>query len=84
MDQMIFNIVFGALFTLFGAVIKAIWDGVKDLQKADKEITQKVAEIELLVAGDYARKDYVECKIDAVFAKLDKIEDKIDAVRNKP
>lgn len=81
MDQSIINAVFGALMMLFGGVIKAIWDGVKDLQKENRDITEKVNSVELLVAGDYARKDYVECKIDAVFAKLDKIEDKLDNVR---
>lgn len=81
MDQSILNFVFGAVMMLMGGIIKAVWDGIKDLQQADKEITDKVNSIELLVAGDYARKDYVECKIDAVFAKLDKIEDKLDAVR---
>jgi hypothetical protein len=83
MDQIVFNIIFGALFTLFGAVIKAIWDGVKELQKADKELTKKIGEIEVLVAGDYARKDYVEGKIDAIFVKLDKLGDKMEDIRKE-
>lgn len=68
---------------LMGGVVKAVWDGIKELQRADKELTDKVSSVELLVAGDYAKKDYVENKIDAIFVKLDRLGDKMEDIRKE-
>ena len=83
MDQSIINFIFGALMMLMGGVVKAVWDGIKELQRADKELTDKVSSVELLVAGDYAKKDYVENKIDAIFVKLDRLGDKMEDIRKE-
>jgi hypothetical protein len=83
MDQSVINVMISAIMMLMGGIIKAIWDGVKELQKENKAITDKVSGVELLVAGDYARKDYVEGKVDAIFTKLDKMDDKLDLVRKE-
>ena len=44
--------------------------------------------IDLLVAGQYVKRDYFEAKLDgftkAIFTKLDRIEDKLDAKADKP
>jgi hypothetical protein len=56
---------------------------VKDLQVADKALTEKVGQIEVLVAGNYLRRDDFEHTIEALFKKLDKIEDKLDGKMDK-
>lgn len=68
---------------LLGGVIKAVWDGVKDLQKDHKALAEKVNEIEVTVAGDYVRKDFLEKMMEAIFKKLDKIDEKIDRKADK-
>lgn len=78
MNQDLFNVILGVACALGGGVVKVIWDEVKSLQNADKELSEKMHEIETLVAGDYARKDYLDSKIDALFRKIDKIMDKLD------
>ena len=44
----------------------------------------RVAEIEVLVAGAYVKKDDLEKLSNAIFAKLDRIEDKLDLKVDKP
>jgi hypothetical protein len=77
MDQTIINWVAGALGTLAGFLLNALWQAVKDLQAADKELADKVASVDKVVAGDYVRRDEFMTTISALFNKLDRIEDKI-------
>ena len=78
MDQTIINWLLAGLGGLIGFLLNAVWQAVKDLQEADKALASKVAEIEVLVAGAYVRKDEFTQSVNALFAKLDRIEDKLD------
>lgn len=78
MDQSLVNWLLAGFGALIGFLLNAVWQSVKDLQKSDKDIAAKVADIEVLVAGDYVKKNEFQDNIKALFAKLDKIEDKID------
>lgn len=83
MDQTIINWLLGGFGALIGFLLNAVWQAVKDLQKADQTLVQKVGELEVLVAGDYVRKEELQDNIKALFVKLDKIEDKIDRKADK-
>ena len=78
MDQTIVNWLLGGFGALLGFMLKVIWQAVKDLQAADKELTNEVAAMKVLVAGDYVRKDYLEKTVAALFSKLDRIEERIE------
>lgn len=78
MDQAIINWLLAGFGALIGFLLNAVWQAVKDLQDADKALASKVAEIEVLVAGAYVRKDEFTQSVNALFAKLDRIEDKLD------
>ena len=78
MDQTFINWALGLLSMLLGFLLNAIWQSVKDLQKADKELADKVASVEKVVAGDYVRRDEFNDMVKALFAKLDRIEDKME------
>ena len=78
MDQQIIKWVIGAFGTLLGFLLNAVWQAVKDLEKADKELADKLSKIEVLVAGNYVKKDELDVRLDALFGKLDRIEDKLD------
>lgn len=84
MDQTIINWLLSGFGALIGFLLKAVWQAVKDLQNADKELTKKVSEIEVLVAGAYVKKDEFGASVAALFAKLDRIEDKLDGKADKP
>lgn len=77
--QHVFDLAVALIGFLGGAIVKAMWDGLKDLQYADKELASKVSAIEILVAGNYIRRDEFANLSAAIFAKLDKIEGKIDS-----
>ena len=78
LDQQLFNIVVAAAGALSGWWMKAMWESVKDLQITDKTLTHEVAELKILVAGQYMRRDEFERTSQAIFQKLDRIEDKLD------
>lgn len=78
MDQTIINWLLSGFGALIGFLLNAVWQAVKDLQRADAKLAEKVAEIEVLVAGDYVKRDDFAELSRALFAKLDKIEDKLD------
>jgi len=83
MDQTFINWLLGGFGALIGFLLNAVWQAVKDLQKADKELSEKVSSIEVLVAGAYVKKDEFLGSVNALFAKLDRIEDKIDKKADK-
>lgn len=78
MDQTLINWLLGGFGALIGFLLNAVWQAVKDLQASDTKLADKVAEIEILVAGDYLRRDDFQHTVEALFKKLDKIEDKLD------
>lgn len=77
-DQQLFNFVFTIAGALSGWWMKALWESVKDLQTTDRALTHEVAELKILVAGQYMRRDEFERTSQAIFQKLDRIEDKLD------
>ena len=83
MDQTIINWLLAGFGALIGFLLNAVWQAVKDLQAADKVLADKVGSIEVLVAGDYVKKDEFTDTVKALFAKLDKIEDKLDKKADK-
>lgn len=84
MDQTIVNWMLAGFGGLIGFLLNAVWQAVKDLQKTDKELANKVSEIEVLVAGAYVKKEEFSTAVTALFTKLDRIEDKIDKKADKP
>lgn len=83
MDQQLFNIAVALVGALGGWWMNTMWQSLKDLQKADKELADKVAAIEILVAGEYVKRDSFDRAVDRIFEKLDHIEDKIDGKADK-
>lgn len=64
----------GALVAaLFGWLFREIWSHIKDLQKADAALHDKVSAIEVLVAGKYVTRDEMQTAIGAVVASVDKM-----------
>lgn len=54
------------------------WQSVKELRDSDINITNKVHEIDTLVAGSYLKRDEWASHMSELFKKLDRIEDKLD------
>jgi hypothetical protein len=83
MDQAIVNWLLAGFGGLIGFLLNVVWHAVKDLQKADRILADRVGEIEVLVAGSYITKTDFTNVTDAIFRKLDHIEDKLDGKADK-
>lgn len=83
MDQQMFNIMFAIAGALGGWWMKAMWEALKDLQKADNHLATEVSDLKVLVAGQYVKTETFEKLTTAIFAKLDRIEDKLDKKADK-
>jgi len=81
--QDLFNVSMGALIFLGGWIMRIMWDSLQGLQKQDRELADKVARIEVLVAGEYVKKEDFDRVIERLFDKLDHIELKIDSKADK-
>jgi hypothetical protein len=80
--QTAFNLAIGIISFLGGWVVKNLQDSMKALQSADERLASKVQAIEVLVAGQYIKREDFDRTIDALFAKLDKIDAKLDMKAN--
>ena len=78
MDQIIINWLLGALGAVLGFLLNQIWQAVKDLQKTDETLADKLSRIEVLMAGHYVSKTDFSDVITRMFVKLDSIENKLD------
>lgn len=83
MDQTIINWLLAGFGGLIGFLLNAVWQAVKDLQRADTKLAEKVANIEVLVAGNYVKRESFDDALNRIFQKLDHIEEKIDRKADK-
>ena len=82
--QTMINALIGGFSAAVAFILRVLWEGLRELQRADVELTAKVSDMQLLVAGNYVKKDELDGIIKALFAKLDKIEDKLDKKVDRP
>ena len=76
--QPLFNIAVGCAAFLGGWWMKTMHESLKDLRQDDQKLADKVAAIEVLVAGQYVTRDDMKDFAEAIFKKLDRIEIKLD------
>jgi hypothetical protein len=81
--QLAFNILLSLVAFLGGWVLNSVRDSVKALHDSDTELTNKVQAIEVLVAGQYVKRDDLDKSMAAIFTKLDRIETKLDGKADK-
>ena len=82
-NQQLFNVLFAIVGVLGGWWMKAMWEAVKSLEMADKQLSNQVGELRVLVAGGYVKTEQFEGLSTAIFKKLDRIEDKLDLKADK-
>jgi len=81
--EIMFKIAVAIAGFLGGWVLNRVTTSVDALQKADRELVTKVQAIELLVAGQYVRREDFDKISSEMFRKLDKIYDKLDGKADK-
>lgn len=83
MDQTIINLIIAATGGLFGFIMKSLYEAIKELQKADRDLADKVSSIEVLVAGKYVTRDELATAINRIVSQLDRIEEKLQGKADK-
>lgn len=81
--QSLINTLFGVIAFLGGWVVRNLQESMSNLRIADSELTKKVQEMEVLVAGQYVKREDFARTVEALFAKLDRIEEKLDRKADK-
>lgn len=72
--QVLFNLAVGVMGVIGGWLLNVLWGALKDLQQADRDLAEKVAGIEVLVAGQYVtRKEHTDA-LNVISMKLDRIQ----------
>lgn len=79
--QTMINAMLGLIAFLGGWVINSFKIEIKENQKISKEISDRLNQIEILVAGKYITREEFDKKFDAMFRKLDTIEIEIKSCR---
>lgn len=74
----LFDLAIALAGALGGWVLNSVRQSVRDLQEADRVLTDKVAQIEVLVAGNYVSKDEMNHVIEDIKRTLLRIETKLD------
>jgi hypothetical protein len=82
-EQNLINALIAVVGSGFGWILKVVWDAVKDLQRADDQLIEKVNKIEVLVAGEYVKREDFRADMDRLFDKLDQIDKKLDGKADK-
>ena len=70
--------IIAGLLSAISFILKVIWDGLRELQKADVELTGQIGRVRLMMSDSYIKKEDFDRMANALFAKLDKIENKLD------
>lgn len=76
--QEVFNYAVTVVGALAGWLGRIMWQTLKDQQEQNARLTEKVAQLQILVVGEYVKKDDLQRDVNAIFTKLDRIEDKLD------
>lgn len=81
--QWIINSLFGLLGICLGYILNNVRAAVERLQNQDAALADKVQHIEVLVAGQYVRREEFSRICDKLFLKLDQIDGKLDGKQDK-
>ena len=84
MDQALINWMMGGFGAAIAFILRVVWEGLRELQKADLELASRVNEVQLVVAGQYVKREDMERIQTALFAKLHRIENKLDLKMDRP
>lgn len=83
-QQDLFNIITGVCGMLGGWWLHTIWGEVKALREQDQNIQSRIGAVEVLVAGQYVRRDDLDKLSNMIFEYLRRIEDVVKHKADKP
>jgi hypothetical protein len=72
--SLIFSGVISFASFLFGFILSRLWNAVRDLQTADKELIKSVGSMNVVIAGQYVPRQELNGTLEGIFKKLGRIE----------
>lgn len=84
MPQDLINLAISGAAAVIGWFLRVVWEQQQEMRKETAELTQKVNSIEVLVAGQYVRRDEMAGILNRIDTKLDQISIKLDSKADKP
>ena len=72
--QEVFNIAVALIGFLAAWVLRVLWESIKELQRNNKEVSDQLRDNELLVLGQYTKKEELDRVADAILTKISKLE----------
>lgn len=81
--QSVINALFAVVGFLGGWILNSIRRSIDRLRRDHSDQAIRIQEVELLVRGDYVRRDELDRFSVRLFQKLDRIEDKMDGKADK-
>lgn len=82
-QQDLINALIATAGALGGWFMRVMWTSIQDLQHNERQVAEKVSQIEILVAGNYIRREDFNRLSDNIVKKLDQIERKLDGKVDK-
>lgn len=82
-SQEMINLLAGLVGVLGGWMLNTMRQSIRELQRQDLALADKVQTIEVLVAGEYIKKEDFIRLSEALFKKLDGIDQKLDKKADK-
>ena len=83
MPQDLINLAISGVAAVIGWFLRVVWEQQEELRKETSDLVSKVNSIEVLVAGQYVRRDELAQALNRIDAKLDNISAKIDMKEDK-
>lgn len=76
--QFLFNTAVTLAGVFAGWVLKSVTNSLRELQNADKDLADRVNDLQVSVVGGYVNRTEFSKSMDALFETLRRIEDKLD------
>ena len=81
--QDLINSAFAALGGLAGWVLNNLKDSIENLRKQELVTTDKLQRMEVLVAGNYVKREELVAMLASIRCQLEKIDNKLDTKADK-
>ena len=81
--QSLINAGLGLIAFMGGWILRNLQESMKSLRDSDDKLASKVQAIEVLVAGQYIKREDFDKTVAALFSKLDRIDSKLDNKMSK-
>ena len=81
--QDVINLIISGVAGVFGWLMRIVWETQKQMQQENRDLAEKVNSIEVLVAGQYVRRDELAGVLNRIDHKLDAISEKLDTKVDK-